>query len=66
MPGDLYRVINAVGLEVGLAIFIELVEPHMLSEADGVHKSAYWNMKVLMDGRIKYLDTSNWTLIPAP
>jgi len=62
--GDLYRVIDSFGIEVGLAIFVEMIAPHTLSEVEGVHKPAHWNMKVLVREKIMYLDTSNWTLLP--
>lgn len=61
--GDICRVINSSGQDVGLAIFVEKIPPYVLSQAV-TDFYMFWNMKVLAQGNIKYLDTSNWTLLP--
>jgi hypothetical protein len=53
-PGDLVRLIdhNGDGWD-NLAIFVSL------SEVD-----LFWHWDVLVDGKLRHLNTSNWTLIP--
>ena len=60
--GDICRAVNCDGIDVGFVIFIEKIKPHTLTPSE---TSFYmlWNMKVLMQGEIKYLDTNNWTLL---
>ena len=61
--GDICRAINSSGQDSGLAIFVEKIPPHTLSQTV-TDFYMLWNMKVLMQGEIRYLDTNNWTLIP--
>lgn len=63
-PGDLYKAIDVNGDEAGLVIFLAKIPPHSLSRSE-TSFYMFWNLKVLMHGEIRYLDTSSWSLLPA-
>ena len=62
--GALVRLIDDCGSDTGLAVFMDLHPPH--SELGlGGRADLFWYFSVLDEkGTMRYLNTSNWTLIP--
>lgn len=60
--GDICRAIDKNGEDAGLVIFLEKIPPYSLKGSEAPFYN-YWNLKVLMQGEIRYLDTNGWTLI---
>lgn len=61
--GDLVALIDSDGAQQGVAIFMDLYPPGTLNDGECVTTN-FWNLKVLHSGKMKYLDTSRWTLLP--
>lgn len=63
--GALVRLIDEWGRDTGLAIFMDLHPPHS-DLANGKTLDLFWHFSVIDEkGELRYLNTSNWTLIPA-
>ena len=63
--GDLVRVIDVNGSDMGFGTYIDLLEPGADRESDP-NAGLGWRFKVIdVTGEMKYLRTTLWTLIPA-
>lgn len=62
--GELYRVINEHGDDVGLGVLLGVHEPWSLGPAR-TESPGLWNVSLLLDGVVGCYNTSCWTLIPA-
>lgn len=60
--GQLYELIDNAGGPRGLCLFLEIIEPEMLTLRETVRPN-HWHIKVLHQGSVMYYDTSFWTLI---
>ena len=61
-PGQLYELIDNAGSPHGPCLFLEIIEPGMLTLRETV-RSNHWHVKVLHQGGVMHYDTSFWTLI---
>lgn len=61
-PGQLYELIDNAGGPHGPCLFLEIVEPGMLTLRETVRPN-HWHVKVLHQGGVMHYDTSFWTLI---
>lgn len=61
IPGEIYSLIDENGIDCGLCVFIESVEPWTIVY-DGVEKQ-FWHWKVMHEGEIRYYNTNSWSLI---
>jgi hypothetical protein len=64
-PGQLYELINHFGQSDGVCLFLEMIEPGVLTLSEVV-RPKHWHMKIMLDGKIVYRDTSITTLIELP
>ena len=63
--GDLVRVIDINGSDMGFGTYIDLREPGTDWGSDP-DDARFWRFKVIdVTGEMKYLRTTLWTLIPA-
>ena len=63
--GTLVRLIDESGGEAGLGIYMDLHQPGF-APSKGKHFDTFWHFSVIDDkGELRYLNTSDWTLIPA-
>jgi hypothetical protein len=64
-PGQLYELIDHFGMPRGVCLLLEIIEPGTLTLAEVVRPN-HWQMKIMLDGKIEYRDTSITTLIDLP
>ena len=62
VPGGLYELIDNSGYSRGVCLFLELIEPEMLTLRETVRPN-HWHIKVLHRGSIMHYDASFWSLI---
>ena len=64
-PGQLYELIDHSGTPRGVCLFLEMIRPGTLTLKEVVRPN-HWHMKIMLDGKIVYRDTSIATLIDLP
>ena len=64
-PGQLYELIDHFGMPKGVCLFLEIIEPGKLTLKEVVRPN-HWHMKIMLDGKVEYRDTSIASLIDLP
>ena len=62
LAGELYHLIDQNGERRGLVVFIDMIAPWALTKGETM-TPGFWHYKVLREGAVQYIDTSNWSLI---
>lgn len=64
--GDLVYLINGDGEIEGVVIYMDTHPPGSLPIEAELEHSTWWNYSIIdQSGRLRYIDTTNWTLTPA-